>query len=145
MPARSARRAFVLALLLIGALTGTAAAQGTARSPVQPPPPSDFMLGRPKGFLAVDGGFLFANAGSDVYDFVTKQLTLDHTHYDTIPGCEAATALYGRVFKPTIHREIYAFEDLPRAIAEMQANTQTGIPIIRVAKDMPASVKGLVR
>lgn len=75
----------------------------------------------------------------------TKQLTLDHTHYDTIPAIEAATSLYGRVFKPTIHREIYPFEDLPRAIAEMQANTQTGIPIIRVAKDMPASVKGLVR
>ena len=75
----------------------------------------------------------------------TKQLTLDHTHYDTIPGVEAATALYGSVFKPTVHREIYAFEDLPRAISEMQANTQTGIPIIRVAKDMPASVKALVR
>lgn len=75
----------------------------------------------------------------------TKQITLDHTHYDTIPGCEAATSLYGRVFKPTIHREIYAFEDLPRAIAEMQANVQTGIPIIRVAKDMPASVAALVR
>ena len=75
----------------------------------------------------------------------TKQITLDHTHYDTIPGCEAATSLYGRVFKPTIHREIYAFEDLPRSIAEMQANVQTGIPIIRVAKDMPASVKAIVR
>lgn len=75
----------------------------------------------------------------------TKQLTLDHTHYETIPGVEAATALYGSVFKPTVHKEIYAFEDLPRAFTEMQANTQTGIPIIRVAKDMPASVKGLVR
>ena len=75
----------------------------------------------------------------------TKQLTLDHTHYETIPGIEAATSLYGSVFKPTVHREIYAFEDLPRAFSEMQANTQTGIPIIRVAKDMPASVKGLVR
>ena len=75
----------------------------------------------------------------------TKQLTIDHTHYETIPGIEAATALYGSVFKPTVHKEIYAFEDLPRAFAEMQANTQTGIPIIRVAKDMPASVKALVR
>ena len=75
----------------------------------------------------------------------TKQLTLDHTHYDTIAGVEAATALYGSVFRPTVHREIYAFDDLPRAISEMQANTQTGIPIIRVAKDMPASVKALVR
>jgi crotonyl-CoA carboxylase/reductase len=75
----------------------------------------------------------------------TKQLTIDHTHYETIPGIEAATALYGSVFKPTVHREIYAFDDLPRAFTEMQANTQTGIPIIRVAKDMPASVKALVR
>lgn len=74
----------------------------------------------------------------------TKQLTIDHTHYETVPGIEAATSLYGSVFKPTIHSEIYSFEDLPRAIVEMQANTQTGIPIIRVAKDMPDSVKNLL-
>lgn len=74
----------------------------------------------------------------------TKQVTLDHTHYETIPGIEAATSLYGSVFKPTIHNEIYAFEDLPRAITEMQANTQTGIPIVRVASDMPTVVQGLV-
>lgn len=74
----------------------------------------------------------------------TKQLTLDHTHYETLAGIEAATSLYGSVFKPTIHHEIYAFEDLPRAIVEMQANRQTGIPIIRVADKMPASVKKLI-
>ena len=74
----------------------------------------------------------------------TKQLTLDHTHYETLLGIEAATSLYGSVFKPTIHREIYAFEDLPRAMVEMQANQQTGIPIIRVAKDMPAAVQDLI-
>ena len=72
-----------------------------------------------------------------------KQVTLDHTHYETVQGCEAATELYGRVFKPTIHREIYAFEDLPRAVQEMTDNTQTGIPIIRVADDLPESVAGL--
>ena len=72
-----------------------------------------------------------------------KQVTLDHTHYETLHGVEAATELYGRVFKPTIHSEIYAFEDLPRAMAEMHANTQTGIPIIRVAEDLPESVKHL--
>jgi NADPH:quinone reductase-like Zn-dependent oxidoreductase len=74
----------------------------------------------------------------------TKQLTLDHTHYETLLGIEAATSLYGSVFKPTIHSEIYAFEDLPRAMVEMQANQQTGIPIIRVARDMPASVQDLI-
>ena len=50
-----------------------------------------------------------------------------------VDGCRAATELYGRVFKPTVHREIYAFEDLPRAVHEMHLNTQTGIPIVRVA------------
>jgi NADPH:quinone reductase-like Zn-dependent oxidoreductase len=74
----------------------------------------------------------------------TKQITLDHTHYETIQGVEAATSLYGKVFKPTIHSEIYAFEDLPRAMAEMQANEQTGIPIIRVARDMPEAVEKLI-
>jgi len=73
-----------------------------------------------------------------------KQVTLDHTHYETIDGCWAATELYGRVFKPTVHKEIYRFEDLPRAFAELQANAQTGIPIIRVAQEMPAAVRKLL-
>ncbi|MBW2279577.1 MAG: zinc-binding dehydrogenase [Deltaproteobacteria bacterium] len=69
-----------------------------------------------------------------------KQVTIDHTHYETPVGCEAATALYGSVFKPTIHSEVYPFEDLGRCMHEMHKNTQTGIPIVRVAKDLPASV-----
>jgi len=73
-----------------------------------------------------------------------KQVTLDHTHYETIEGVTAATELYGRVYKPTVHREIYSFADLPRAMDEMTRNVQTGIPIIRVADEMPDSVKKLV-
>ena len=74
----------------------------------------------------------------------TKQITLDHTHYETISGCLAATRLYGSVFKPTIHTEIYSFEDLPRAFDEMQQNTQVGIPIVRVARDLPKAVASIV-
>ena len=74
-----------------------------------------------------------------------KQVTLDHTHYETMQGCHAATELYGRVFKPTVHREIYPFEDLGRAFEEMHRNEQTGIPIIRVAERLPDSVAGLAR
>jgi hypothetical protein len=73
-----------------------------------------------------------------------KQVTIDHTHYETVDGCWAATELYGRVFKPTVHKEIYPFEDLPRSFQEMQQNLQTGIPIVRVAKQMPAAVKSLI-
>lgn len=72
-----------------------------------------------------------------------KQVTLDHTHYETLAGCAAATELYGSVFKPTIHKEIYAFDDLPRCMDEMQKNVQTGIPIVRVAKDLPAKVQSI--
>ena len=74
-----------------------------------------------------------------------KQITLDHAHYETIAGVSAATELYGKVFRPTVHKEIYAFEDLPRAFEEMHQNVLTGIPIIRVAAEMPASVRALVR
>ncbi len=74
-----------------------------------------------------------------------RQVTLDHTHYETIDGCKAATELYGNVFRPTVHKEVYAFEDLPRAMHEMHLNVQTGIPIVRVAKTMPKAVESLVR
>ena len=72
-----------------------------------------------------------------------KQITLDHTHYETVRGCEAATQLYGTVFKPTIHSEVYAFEDLPRCLEEMHQNTQTGIPIVRVADELPESAASI--
>jgi NADPH:quinone reductase-like Zn-dependent oxidoreductase len=73
-----------------------------------------------------------------------KQLTLDHVHLNTIEEAWAATPLYGTVFRPAVHREIYAFEDLPRAMQEMNENTQTGIPIIRVAEQMPEAVRPLI-
>lgn len=72
-----------------------------------------------------------------------KQVTIDHTHYETPEGCDAATELYGTVFQPTIHDEIYSFEDMPRCFQEMHENTQTGIPIIRVADELPDAVKHL--
>jgi len=72
-----------------------------------------------------------------------KQVTLDHVHFETVEGSNACTALYGSVFKPTVHKEIYPFSELPRAMHELHQNTQTGIPIIRVAQDLPDAVKNL--
>lgn len=76
MPGRRISRALLVGLAVLVSVPATSLAQGDRR-PVSPPAPSDFMLGRPKGFIAVDGGFLFANAGSDVYDFIREQLTID--------------------------------------------------------------------
>jgi NADPH:quinone reductase-like Zn-dependent oxidoreductase len=70
-----------------------------------------------------------------------KQVTLDHVHFETLEGVAAATELYGRVFKPTVHKEVYRFEDLPRCMHEMHRNTQTGIPIVRVANELPEAFR----
>ena len=45
--------------------------------------PPDFLLGQPHGLAAVRGGWLFANTGSDLYDFITDQLTIDQSGFDT--------------------------------------------------------------
>lgn len=76
-------RAVILALAALAASAPAASAQSAPPSPVvSPPSPSDFMLGRPKGFISVDGGFLFASAGSDIYDFVTDQLTVEKKNFN---------------------------------------------------------------
>jgi crotonyl-CoA carboxylase/reductase len=91
------------------------------------------------------GWQLSMNLAYNSANLSVRQITLDHVHFETVDGCQAATELYGRVFKPTVHREIYAFEDLPRAMEEMHQNVQTGIPIVRVATELPASVRKLAR
>ena len=71
-------------------LISTAAPAG-AQTPPQPssgyqtPSSPDFLLGRPKVSLGVRGEWLFASAGSDIFDFVTKQLTLEKSSFNA-PG-----------------------------------------------------------
>jgi len=78
---RGLRRAAFAALLLLP-LPATAQQQSTTPPPVHTSPP-DFLLGRPRGLLALRGGWLMANTGSDLYDFVTNQLTLDKSTFNT--------------------------------------------------------------
>ena len=82
--------------------------------------------------------------GYDSAGLSVRQITLDHVHYETLEGCAAATELYGSVFKPSVHSEVYAFDDLPRALEEMHQSVQTGIPIVRIADNMPEAVGKLV-
>jgi crotonyl-CoA carboxylase/reductase len=82
--------------------------------------------------------------GYDSAGLSVRQITLDHVHYETLEGCVAATELYGSVFKPSVHSEVYAFDDLPRALEEMHQSVQTGIPIVRIADRMPEAVEKLV-
>jgi len=51
--------------------------QSTASSP------PDFLLGRPRVMVGVRGSFFKASAGSDIYDFVTEQFTIDKSDFNT--------------------------------------------------------------
>jgi len=101
------------------------------------------ILGR-QGVNVSAGWQLGMNCSYNSANCSVRQLTIDHTHYETLVGISAATELYGHVFKPTVHQEIYGFEDLPRAMEEMNRNVQTGIPIVRIADEMPEAVRNLV-
>jgi hypothetical protein len=73
-----------IALLAAILAPGTVAAQ----NPSSPPPASagggtpDFLFGRPRASVAVRGGWVFSRAGSDWYDFVTDQLTLEKRDFN---------------------------------------------------------------
>jgi hypothetical protein len=58
---------------------------------------ADFLFGRPTRSLGIRGNWLFASAGSDLFDFVTEHLTLDKEHFNSPGfGADVAFALTSR-------------------------------------------------
>jgi|CXWL01.1.fsa_nt_gi hypothetical protein len=67
----------VLGVLFMSA-TGAAAQAPAPRPPTQEPANRpDFLFGRPTASLGLKGSWVFARAGSDVFDFVQDQFTID--------------------------------------------------------------------
>jgi hypothetical protein len=88
---RVARLTVVLLTVVLVAAPGTATAgddqassssssSGQTQEPRRSP---DFLFGRPHGSVSVRGTWLFATAGSDLYDFVTRQLTIEKDDFNT--------------------------------------------------------------
>jgi opacity protein-like surface antigen len=76
------------AALTLVALPTLAAAQNPNPQPsgsFQAPSNPDFMLGRPRASIGLRGQWLFASAGSDIYDFMTEQLTVERSSFNA-PG-----------------------------------------------------------
>jgi hypothetical protein len=68
-----------------------AASSVSSSSAAQTPTPNrsaDFLFGRPHGSIGVRGNWVFASAGSDIFDFVTRHLTLDKKDFNS-PGFAA--------------------------------------------------------
>jgi hypothetical protein len=75
-------RSCLAAVILLAFASPTAAEPDEGQNPdpagSQPPRPrSDFLFGQPHGSLAVRGTWVFARAGSDLFDFVQDKLTID--------------------------------------------------------------------
>ncbi len=78
----------VCAVLLLAASALPAGAASDDQNPNAPsvrPPDADFMLGRPRVMVGMSGNWVMASAGSDIFDFVTDQLTLDRSAFNR-PG-----------------------------------------------------------
>jgi hypothetical protein len=65
-------------VLLAGIAHAGPAEQGTSPPTQAPRRSPDFLFGRPDGSVGIRGSWIFSRAGSDWYDFVTDQLTIDH-------------------------------------------------------------------
>jgi hypothetical protein len=75
MPPHSAggsrqRRVFVFLMVAVGWLLAPERAHAQEGS-------ADFFFGAPRGWVSIRGGWLFPRAESDLYDFVSDQLTID--------------------------------------------------------------------
>ena len=80
-----------------------------AQTSVSVPSSPDFMLGRPRASIGVRGNWHMASAGSDLFDFVTDQLTLEKSNFNTGSfAAEVAANLTPRV-------DVVAGIDLNRA------------------------------
>jgi hypothetical protein len=89
---RSCRTLILASLVLVGAAAWAAAqppaspTAGPGGQAADPDTPSrDYLFGRPRGSLAVRGLWQFAVAGSDIFDFVTEELTLEKSAFNA-PG-----------------------------------------------------------
>lgn len=72
-----------LTLLATPALAQVADPSASSQPSTAAPASPDFLLGRPRAMIGVRGNWHMASAGSDLFDFVTDQLTLEKSHFNT--------------------------------------------------------------
>jgi hypothetical protein len=81
------RRPGVILLACVASVASPAlAADQTPVSSGQPQEPDrkpDFLFGAPRGSIALRGNWRFATAGSDLFDFVTRELTIDKSDFNS--------------------------------------------------------------
>jgi opacity protein-like surface antigen len=138
------------ALLILGSVVSAGAQSANSSSPsnsttVQAPPSPDFMLGRPRASIGVRGNWMMARGGSDIFDFVTTNLTLERSSFNqaTIGG-EFAINITPRI--DILFGGDYGRSETPSEYRDKVEQVATGtIPIVQTTAysqlNLSASVK----
>ena len=133
-----------LLFLAIFAVVGAAdAGQNPDPSANQPSrATSDFLFGRPHGSIAARGTWVFARAGSDLFDFVQNQLTIDDGDFNAPAiGVDIGVAVTPRV------EVLFGFEFSQAAIASEYRNfvDNNQLPITQQTELKEINLSGSVR
>jgi len=141
------RRAAIALLFVLA--TAPAFAQGSG--PERPTP--DFLFAEPRGSIGIRGNWVFARAGSDIFDFVRTHLTIDKGAFDA-PGVATDVAIamtprldavggfeFSQVSRPSEYR---AFVDNNRRPIEQTtrlrtANVSGSVRLALVPRGTPVS------
>ena len=79
---------FVLALLAVAMVAPLASAQEEP----------DFLFGAPRGAFSIRGGYLIASANSDIYEFLSEELTIESNDFNALVfGIDVALAIHPRL------------------------------------------------
>ena len=82
------RSRFVLALLAVAMVAPLASAQEEP----------DFLFGAPRGAFSIRGGYLIASAKSDIYEFLSEELTIESNDFNALVfGIDVALAIHPRL------------------------------------------------
>jgi hypothetical protein len=122
---------------------GVALGQDTDPPRQHPGATDDFFFGQPHGSLSLRGSWVFARAGSDLFDFVTDQLTLESNDFNA----PAIGGELGLVVTPRVEAlagvEMSSTSDKPSEYREFIDNNAQ--PITQQTKLKTVSVAGSLR
>ena len=72
-----------LLLLASPAFAGEQDSAASSSTQSTPAPSPDFLLGQPRASVGIRGSWVKASAGSDIFDFVTENLAIDKSDFNT--------------------------------------------------------------
>ena len=117
------------------------AAEANAAPALQQQRGRDFLFGPPRASVGIRGSWVFARAGSDWYDFVRDQLTLDRGDFKTA----GIAGDVGVTITPKLEAVFGADYSSGESLSEFRAFDENGLPIEQTTDLRQAAFTGGVR